>query len=419
MEIRPQFPDGEKCDFHPTRKAVPLEAVGRIIDPALRANYSIGEWMYDHQEGDDLYTLINETTGADEDGVIQGLISWLIDNDDYWPPDGEEPFYGEDQSYVAVNPDGWHHSMLWRRFRDEILHRQRFFNEVAKKFLSEIFDGIQHQADISNRPAFYRFDPTDGPEFFRARIIVGDAEYKTIADSPAAQMGPPPSHLRRAGRMNAAGIAVFYGALELDTAIAELRPAVGSLVCAAKFKLSRPIHVLDLTRFSRQGKRLDIFAKNQILRTEQWSFMQSFANEISKPILPSDEHLEYVPAQVVAEYLTQQSLRWHGSEIVPDGIIFHSAQRLGGNNIAVMGPAATVLADQHKSSEVDKQFQDDPLGSVLFEFQSPTSGTSNPALQYVENSIQCVEITSARYGTGDHFPIPYLTASDLDEDPQY
>jgi hypothetical protein len=55
-EIRPQFPHEDKCDVHPNRKAVPIAEVGRIVDPALRANYGIGEWMFDHQEGDDLHT---------------------------------------------------------------------------------------------------------------------------------------------------------------------------------------------------------------------------------------------------------------------------------------------------------------------------------------------------------------------------
>lgn len=143
--------------------------------------------------------------------------------------------------------------------------------------------------------------------------------------------------------MNAAGIAVFYGATEKETAVAELRPAVGSLITVAAFRVHRPIHVLDLTRFTCAGRQLDIFAKNQMVRATQWAFMQSFASEISQPILPGDEHPEYVPAQVVAEYLTNQPVRWRGEEVTPDAIMFRSAQRDGGKNmIAVMGDAATI-----------------------------------------------------------------------------
>jgi len=70
--------------------------------------------------------------------------------------------------------------------------------------------------------------------------------------------------------------------------------------------------------------------------------MQSLTYEISQPNLPGDKHLEYVPAQVVAEYLTNQLVRWQGADVTPDAIIFRSAQREGGKNIAIMGDAATI-----------------------------------------------------------------------------
>jgi len=351
IEIRPRLPDGENCDFHPSRKAIPIEEVGKIVEPGLRANYAIGGWMFERQEGDDLHTVINETTGADDDRVIDGLIGWLIDNDDYWPPDGEEAFFADDQSYVPIRIDGWRHGATWRRFREAILHRQRFFNDPAKAFLAEIFNGIQNQSDINNKPAFYRLAAGDDQLFYRARLVTDEEQFRAIAKDPAGQMGPPPGNLRRAGRMNAAGIAVFYGATDKETAVAELRPAVGSLITVAAFRVHRSIHVLDLTRFTRAGRQLDIFAKNQMVRATQWAFMQSFASEISQPILPGGEHLEYVPAQVVAEYLTDQPVRWRREEVTPDAIMFRSAQRQGGKNIAVMGDAATICRTTPTASE--------------------------------------------------------------------
>src|SRR4051812_48791343 len=83
-EIRKAYPKARKCDHHPRRKGVPIEDVGAIIDPALRANYAIGEWMFDHQEGDELRTVVAETTAAGLDEVVDALIAWLIANDDYW-----------------------------------------------------------------------------------------------------------------------------------------------------------------------------------------------------------------------------------------------------------------------------------------------------------------------------------------------
>lgn len=417
VEIRPGFPDEERCELHPTRKAVPLEEVGKIVEPALRANYAIGEWMFDHQEGDDLHTVINETTGADDDRVISALIGWLIGKDDYWPPDGGEPFFADDQTYVPIRLDGWRHGALWRRFREAILHRQRFFNDPAKEFLAEIFDGIQNQADIDNKPAFYRLATGDETTFYRARIVADEETFREIAKDPSAFMGPPPPNLRRAGRMNAAGIAVFYGATERDTAIAELRPAVGSLISLAAFRVHRSIHVLDLTRFTRAGKQLDIFAKNQMIRATQWAFMQSFASEISQPILPGEEHLEYVPAQVVAEYLTSTPVRWRGAEVTPDAIIFRSAQRDGGKNIAVMGDAALIIQPASPAAEGDRKANRADNEFDLLDFASPLPSASNAGLEYVDGSIELLEVGSALYAVGTHYasPIAGRDLLDLDE----
>lgn len=413
-DIRPNFPSNEKCEFHPTRKAVPLEEVGKIIEPALHANYAIGEWMFDHQEGDDLNTIVNGTTGADGHRVIEALSSWLIENDVYWPQDGEAPFYAADQTYVPIRLDGWRHGVLWRQFREAILHRQRFFNDPAKEFLAEIFDGIQNQSDIENKPAFYRLSTADEMLFYRARIVTDEDAFQKITKDPATLMGPPPPPLRRAGRMNAAGIAVFYGATEKETAIAELRPAVGSLISLAAFRVHRPIHVLDLTRFNHAGKQLDIFAKNQMMRATQWAFMQSFASEISQPILPGDEHLEYVPAQVVAEYLTNQPVRWRGSDVTPEAIIFRSAQRDGGKNIAVMGAAAT-LCRQTPVEGVGETSASRPETDFL-DFASPLPVASNAGLEYVDASIELLEVGSAVYAVDTHYasPMNSLTLPDLD-----
>lgn len=403
VEIRPSMPDGEKCQFHPTRKAVPLDEVGKIIEPALRANFGIGDWTFDRQEGDDLKTIISETTGADDDRVASALTEWLIENDDYWPPDGEEAFFAEDQTYVPIHLDGWHHGELWRRFREAILHQQRFFNDTAKKFLAEIFDGVQHQTDIDNKPAFYRLLPGEEPIFYRARVVANEQVFQDIAKDPAIHMGPPPSGLRRAGRMNAAGIAVFYGATERDTAIAELRPAVGSLISLAAFRVKRPLHVLDLTRFIRTGKQLDIFDKNQIIRTTQWAFMQSFASEISRPILPGDEHLEYVPAQVVAEYLTNHPVRWRGSNVMPEAIMFRSAQRFGGKNIAIMGDAAIVCAREPDTKGAKAISKGQEAEFDFWNFNSLLTTTSEAGLEYIEDSIELLKIESAVYASDTQY----------------
>ena len=46
--------------------------------------------------------------------------------------------------------------------------------------------------------------------------------------------------------MNARGISVFYGAVDIKTALSEVRPPVGSRVAVAQFEIIRPIKLLDV-----------------------------------------------------------------------------------------------------------------------------------------------------------------------------
>ena len=51
--------------------------------------------------------------------------------------------------------------------------------------------------------------------------------------------------------MNAAGVPVFYGALDRETCISELRPPVGCTVVSGEFRLNDEIRVLDFKRIEK------------------------------------------------------------------------------------------------------------------------------------------------------------------------
>ena len=81
---------------------------------------------------------------------------------------------------------------------------------------------------------------------------------------PAACMKPVPGRARP-GRANAAGIPVLYLGVDADTAVAEVRPWIGSQVSVSQFRTTRELRALDLTQrfgkhwmppFSVQGSRL-------------------------------------------------------------------------------------------------------------------------------------------------------------------
>ena len=120
--------------------------------------------------------------------------------------------------------------------------------------------------------------------------------------------------------MNASGISVFYGATDAETCIAEVRPPVGSHVIVGKFQFLRNIRLLDLNILSEIYVKGSYFDPDFRARKGHAAFLQHLVGELTKPVMPEEETFEYLPTQVVAEYLAEK--------IEPnlDGIIFGSSQ---------------------------------------------------------------------------------------------
>ena len=286
IEIRPSVSSDDKCDFHPTRKAVPIEAVARIIDEVFRQRYVHGRYqsMLDDFTGDDLRTALFNLTEYEDERVCDELIRALGASDLYWPDDGEAPFYSEDASYELDQARIQRHGAMWSNFCRRLVHGQRFFNQTARERMEQIFTGIHRQRDAEGRPAVYMIQPGElQSQFFRARLADDYDARLRIHRDPANELGPPPPRRRTPGRLNPSGIAAFYGSFDRQTCHAELRPAVGSIMVSARFELLAPICVLDTTRFAAPERHHDPFHKHALEQSGQWQFMRNFMDEIAKP----------------------------------------------------------------------------------------------------------------------------------------
>ncbi len=120
--------------------------------------------------------------------------------------------------------------------------------------------------------------------------------------------------------MNATGISVFYGALEVETCIDEVRPPVGSAVVTGRFEIIRPLCILDFDALASAYTPLSMFHQDYQPRSEQSAFLYRAVQEMSGPVLPHEAEIEYLPTQIVAEYLA------HRAEPNFDGLIFSSTQ---------------------------------------------------------------------------------------------
>src|SRR5690606_32022899 len=78
------------------------------------------------------------------------------------------------------------------------------------------------------------------PYLYRARIQSDSTPYSLDG------MGKPPQELSTHGRANPAGIPYLYLASDSKTAISEVRPLKGDLVCVATLKIPSGLRIVNL-----------------------------------------------------------------------------------------------------------------------------------------------------------------------------
>jgi hypothetical protein len=171
----------------------------------------------------------------------------------------------------------------------------------------------------------------------RARVFQSDHKLKEALGRPDLHLGSPPPLHAAAGRMNARGISVFYGANSSEVALAEVRPPVGSQVAIARFEIISRIRLLDLTAFDIVRTRGSIFDPAHAGRLERAIFLGILSKRMTRPVMPDDETFEYIPTQAVADFLAT------APNVEIDGIIFPSAQVAGeARNVVLFHKAAKV-----------------------------------------------------------------------------
>jgi hypothetical protein len=237
---------------------------------------------------------------------------------------GEESEFSSDSYYTesSTTDEKWQEE--WREFERSLKTETRFFSRAASILLSSVFDGIDKMQTRQGLSLVVDAGPnTSISSFYRARYFESDELLEFALARPDQHVGPPPPSSAKAGRMNAHGISVFYGANNPEVAIAEVRPPVGSKVVVARFDIIRPIRLLDLTALDLVTTYGSIFDSTYIERLERTMFLRTLSHRITIPVMPDDETLEYLATQSIADFLA--------SENTPplDGIIFPSVQTAG------------------------------------------------------------------------------------------
>lgn len=253
---------------------------------------------------------VNENTAND---IYQELCK--RHNSSYYP---DRLIYDDDFVYGYRQFSLHKINQSWENMKSSLNSETRFFNRLVKKFLDDLFSDLDE----------FRTDKDDSPiktinadfRLYRARYFESLREVEKELSHPERNFGPPPSHLARSGRMNAHGIAVFYGATSPDIAIAEIRPPVGTHVIVAPFEPRKPLRILDLSTLDRLvSSKQSVFDPETIKSLEKTAFLKTISHTLTLPVFDNQDN-GYLITQVIAEYLSVSK------KYNLDGISFTSTQ---------------------------------------------------------------------------------------------
>ncbi len=331
------------------RLAMPLREVAYRIDQAISENYKVNKT----DEGVGYADLVSEVAGVPV-GVSERIQALLSAEHAYdFARNGEENVF--EATYDEASLDLYPQHSRWREFKDSIRAEARFFNRQAEQWLDEIFANIETHADWRGELVVRTIVPEEpAATFVRGRVAFDETELQAFVCRPERELGPPPRGMASAGRMNAAGVSVFYGAEDLATCRAEIRPPVGSHAVFAKFSLLRPVKLLDFDVLAAIAVTGSIFDPDYIRSRDQVAFLRTFGAEISQPVMPRDEAFGYLPTQIVADYIFQR--------LGFDGLFYRSTQagRAKRNVVLFNSTARVALIDRSDiDTEVDLGWWDE------------------------------------------------------------
>lgn len=268
-----------------------------------------------------IYEELEELQDTNEDllnDIIYSLDQEWCQRDPYGLPDEEALF------------------LSWTGFADQVKHHTRYIFlrlKEEKEFpydsdiipVSKMLDRLSDEfskLEEENLLTMLRVDS----KIFRTRI-----HDNSVHLSRATEIGTVPlEYAKYSNRMSPAGISMFYGAFDPQTAMEETVGdsdiGVGKIASIGTFNVIKQMEVLDLTKLHEIPS---IFDTNRGYLRSSLIFLRNFQEEISKPINKDEvEHIEYVPTQVFTEYIRHLYRDQSGNAL--DGILYPSSKHRGG-----------------------------------------------------------------------------------------
>ena len=210
----------------------------------------------------------------------------------------------------------------WNYFSNKVKHSLRFFDTPD-------FNRLEELQKLDN--LFKKIEITKYEEIvFRARGAYSDDEIKNIEKNPKEQLGQAPKEKAGHNRFSPSGISYIYLAFDEKTAVSEVFDKNHIALYVAQFKLNNDLKLLDLTKL--KFNEIKQIYSNYFNEEFDWNIycsvnlLEDFINEIKKPISENESKLEYIPTQILAEYIKLKGY---------DGFIFDSSKNKNGKNLVL------------------------------------------------------------------------------------
>lgn len=204
----------------------------------------------------------------------------------------------------------------WNEFSENVKHLRRY------TFWTALHDDAGYKEDIltdlndsiCNSKEIFASLPV-GTLIYRTRSLDYKLDdkfgFKDITSAPVASAGQC--------RMSPAGVSMFYGAFDKETAIEESIKSKDEIcLVVGEFSTIKELNVVDLMKLPHN---MSIWMDNW----QGYSFLKAFHKDITQPLhADGKEEIEYVPSQIFTEYLRWMFKDKSGKNI--DGLIYQSCK---------------------------------------------------------------------------------------------
>lgn len=378
--------------------------------------------IYDRvPEGNELTEVINQLIGSPQE-ALDDLVKLLTEM--WYEYSSDEYHYGEDPWFIEKTKFSEPLSDAWNRMEQSLKHEARYINPEAARMLENMFGAVHDDRTSEGKVVVVELGAgCEIDTLYRARVFQTLKAMETALGHPERHIGPPPSGVGAAGRMNAKGVSVFYGATEKDIAISEVRPPVGCHVVVGAFKLIRTLRLLDLHQLGSITLKptSSPFDPATAKEASRCAFMKTLTQKMVMPVMPELEEQGYLITQAIADFLSTHP------KLLLDGIIFPSAQNtmpdkdISGRNVILFNKASMVLnAEAHLGDdtrvdlwEYDEDSDKHWFKPEIWTNEHPEEKFSNtlmwgesdkikPALELDLNFIEIYEIEGVEYRKFGH-----------------